>query len=384
MSHVIEVNRIEDLAGFRLLWDSLLGETRRATFFQSLEWLQTYWRHYGRRQKLRALIVCGAEKPIGVLPLCVRTEWYKVGPMRVLTYPLHDWGTFYGPIGPNPTATLLVGMRHLRESPRDWDLVDLRWTDAAGVDNGRTARALRSQGFGAHQAPWVSTAVVNLAEGWDDYFTSRTSKWRTNYRRNERRLQDAGHVEHIHYRPQGAACGDGDPRWDLYDACEEVAGRSWQGASRDGTTLSHESVRPFLRDAHERAAAKGMVDLHLLNLDGRPIAFAYNYHRDGSVFGLRSGFDASGAPDGAGNVMYMRAIRGCAELGDTRYELGPGSFAAKRHILTHTETSYRLTHFPLLDVRAQALRLKRWIKSRRVEPTKLVEKTNKKSRIRVG
>ena len=91
-------------------------------------------------------------------------------------------------------------------------------------------------------------------------------------------MAERGAVTFVRYRPEGKRFDDGDPRWDLYDACEAIARRSWQGGATDGTTLSHSSVREFLRDAHETAAAAGGLDLNLLLVGGRAAAFAYNYH----------------------------------------------------------------------------------------------------------
>ena len=130
MSEVIEVNRIEDLEAYRLLWNALLPRTPGASFFQSLDWLTAYWHHFGQNQKLRVLIVHSGGRPIGIVPLTVIREFKKVGPVRVLTYPLHDWGSFYGPIGPEPAATLAAAMGHIRRTARDWDLIDLRWDRA--------------------------------------------------------------------------------------------------------------------------------------------------------------------------------------------------------------------------------------------------------------
>ncbi len=145
MARVTEINSLEELAGRRLLWDLLLSQTRAATFFQSLDWITAYWRHYGERQRLRVLIVEAANRPIGILPLTVISEPTRLGPIRVLTYPLDGWGTFFGPIGPNPTATLVAGLRHVQATQQDWDLVDLRWIDTRGSDAGRTDAALRSR-----------------------------------------------------------------------------------------------------------------------------------------------------------------------------------------------------------------------------------------------
>lgn len=140
MIDVEEINDPEQLTDRRLLWNALFPQTPGATFFQSLDWLEVYCRHFAAAQRLRVLVVSADGRPVGILPLVVQTERTRLGRVRTLTYPLHDWGTFYGPIGPNPTATLLAGLRHVRRTPRNWDMLDLRWVDVDGCDRGRTER----------------------------------------------------------------------------------------------------------------------------------------------------------------------------------------------------------------------------------------------------
>jgi len=360
MPSVIEVTNLDDLAGFRLLWNALLSQTPGATFFQSLDWLDSYWRHFGDGQKLRVLIVSAGGEPVGILPLIHRTEPTRVGPVCVLTYPLDDWGSFYGPIGPNPTATLLAGLQHLRAMPRDWDLLDFRWVDPR-FDRGRTTSAMQATGFWPGNQSWACSSVVDLSAGWEDYWKSRTRKWRHNVSRLHRRLAERGRVSYVRHRPEGRAAGDDDPRWDLYDACVEIARQSWQGASTTGTTLSHESVFSFLRDSHAQAAKAGGVDLNLLLVDDRPVAFAYNYVYRGSVFGLRKGFSPDWADVGPGTVLQYLALEDSSRRGDWLYDLGPGSLEIKEPWQTGTVTSTRHTHYPAAP-RAQVLRLKHWLR----------------------
>ncbi len=169
MIHVTEINTPLELAGLRAIWSDLLAATPGGTFFQSHEWLETYWHYFGyavaegvgstsvsggaeetdgetiassgRPERLRVLLVETDGEPLGILPLVVSSEPYRVGTVRVLGYPLAGWGSFYGPIGPHPAATLQAGLEHIRSTPRDWDLVDLRWVDANGVDQGQMAQA---------------------------------------------------------------------------------------------------------------------------------------------------------------------------------------------------------------------------------------------------
>ena len=161
MIEVQEFNQIDALAGFRSAWRELLAQTAAASFFQSLEWLECYWRHFGGDQKLRVLVASDCRQPVGILPLVVRPETTRVGRLRILTYPLHDWATFYGPIGPCATTTLTAGLRHVRATPRDWDVMDLRWIDADGGDLGRTDRAMAQAGFPPHKQKWDRTRWLN-------------------------------------------------------------------------------------------------------------------------------------------------------------------------------------------------------------------------------
>ena len=360
MSNVVEINHIDALEEYRLPWQALLGQTRGGSFFQSLDWLQCYWRHYGEGQRLRVLIVLDGRRPVGIVPLAVVREQTGVGPMRVLTYPLHGWGWFYGPIGPNPTAALTLAMKHVAATERDWDMCDLRWVDNDRIDHGRTQGAMDAAGLTATKQVWKSTAVVTNSCGWDEYFASRTTKHRGNVRRYEKRVAKLGSIDFERYRPLGSAHGEDDPRWDLYDACLEVAERSWQSQSQTGTTICHESVRDFLRESYALAVSNGMADVCLLRLDGRPIAFSYNYVHDGYVAGLRFGFDAGLAKSGVGNVMYHRMLRDSFDRGDRVFDLGVGSLAAKRVWQTDLVNSYRYTHYPAACPRSQLLRLKHW------------------------
>ncbi len=363
MPEVVEINDIDELEHYWLIWNALLAETPGASFFHSLDWLTTYWRHFGHRQKLRVLVVYSRGIPVGIVPLTVIRERTRVGRIRTLTYPLHDWGSFYGPIGPNPTATLTAAMQYLREIHRDWDLLDLRWIDRERHDVGRTRNAMRHAGWQGCESIWKETAVIDMTQSWEDYFASRTSKFRNNVRRAGKRVCEAGKVSFERHRPLSAADGDGDPRWDLYEQCIEVARQSWQGSSTNGTTLSHDSVSKFFHEAHALAAKAGAVDLCLLRLNGQPVAFAYNYHCDGRVFGLRAGYDARSAPPGMGTVLFQHVFQDSFERGDHLFDMASGSEKAKRSWMTHIERSYRYTHYNATP-RVQMLRLKHWLRRR--------------------
>jgi CelD/BcsL family acetyltransferase involved in cellulose biosynthesis len=216
-------------------------------------------------------------------------------------------------------------------------------------------------GLDARCGIWHRTALVDMRGTWDEYFAGRNGKFRNNVRRQQRKVAQLGNAVYLRCRPLGEAAGDGDPRLHLYDACVDLARRSWQGSSTSGTTLSHASVAGFLREVHVLAARAGAVDMNLLELDGRPVAFAYNYCWQGRVFGLRAGYDPAAADAGVGTVLFAQMLRDSFERGDERLDLGTGYLEGKRHWLTRVADCCRVTHYPISEPRVQLLRVKHWL-----------------------
>lgn len=358
MWHVLELNEIGDVTDFREDWNRLLAVTPGGNFFQSLNWLQVYWQHFRDKQWLRVLIVRDGDRVTGIVPLCIQKLKTKFGSCRVLTYPFDDWGSFYGPISADPEKTLTAALNYIKESSQqNWDLIDLRNVDVDGFDGGVTERAFEAANMTFKKSGWNQTAYVDLDQQWDDYLAARSGKARQTYLRSERRVKDQGEIEYLRYRPRGEGFDETDPRWDLYDLCEEIARKSWQGASTTGTTLSHEKVAQYFRDTHESAVRFGAMDLNMLFVGGQPAAFNYNYVYQGLVYSLRMGFDPGVSNKGLGRLLMGRMLRDSMERGDRIYDIGPGSLDAKKYWYTSVESSYRYTHYSTVSKMAKVLQL---------------------------
>ena len=373
MAAVVEVNSLDQLQSYRLLWKSLFPRTPKASFFHTFEWLETYWKHFGDERRMRVLVVFGANGPLGIVPFCVQRERYHVGSVNVLTYPMSDWGLWYGPIGPNPAATMLMAVRHLQQTPRDWDLIDLRWTPPSSAVSRSIVASFRSVGWAACVDDYQQTSNIELSGyDWESFFESRSKKWRHETRRQRRVLEREGGVVYQRHRPAGAAHGDDDPNWEFYDKCLEVSRRSWQATSQDGNTLCHGHVQPFLRDCHAVAAKLGMLDMTLLTIGEVPTAFQYNYHYDGRVFGLRMGYDHRYSKLCTGSVLFNHSLEDSFSRGDQLLELGIGDSRLKQRVRTQVETSQRICYYPWSNWRSRGVRLTRLLKSRKAESSKAV------------
>ena len=267
------------------------------------------------------------DEPVGILPLVVRPEETRVGRVRVMTYPLHDWASFFSPIGSSPATILAAGLQHVRRTPRDWDLLDLRWIDAGEAGLGDAQQAMREAGFRPFEQKWDRTSLVELSSSWQSYWQGREPRFRKNINRQERCMTKAGKVEFVRFRAEPGS-GD-DARWEHYDACVALAKISWQGTGGDRTNLCHAEVENYFREAHAAAVKLGAADINLLYFDGQPAAFAYNYCWHGAVYGLRKGFDQQFGRLRPGLVLQKLMLEDGVQRGDRLYDLGTGSHHAK-------------------------------------------------------
>lgn len=343
MIAIAELTSIEQLSSMRLLWRALLGKTRGATFFQSAEWLEAWWRYSGEGQSLKVLCIGVGGKTIGMVPLTVRRETTDVGRLRTLNYPLDDWGTFYGPVGANPTAALYAAMRHLQQSPRDWDLIDLRHVDEARLDQGRTANALRMSGLSALEQTWAELPAIRLDQ-WD---AGEVFARHSQLRRAEHQLSNRGRLISIRHRPAGNDLGPAEMRRDLLDDCLKLL--------RDRP----ENERQLIADAYHAAALAAMVELNLVYLNGRPAACAINFVNQGEVDVFAAAVDPELAP-AATDVLRGRMLLDAMDLGDTVFRFSPRTAWLAEGWSNATLTSGRHTHFASVGLRAQLLRLNQW------------------------
>lgn len=363
MAEVVEINDLETLESYSQAWNDLLPQTPRASFFHTYEWFVTFWNHYGKNRRMRVLVVRSGETVIGIVPLCVQIEPCRLSKLQVLTYPLSDWGMWYGPLGANQSTTMFMALQHLRSTPRDWDMIEFRWTSAGLNDYDATGRAMSAVSWKPARQIYQQTSLIQFTDStWDQYFKSLDKKWRHEVRRQSRNLEYQGEVEFVRHRPQATACGDGDPRWDLFNECVEVSKSSWQAESCNGNTISHSHVLPFIRDCHAEAARLGMLDVTMLRVSGRPVAFQYNYHREGQVFGLRMGYARKARYWGVGKILLSRIIQDCFDRQDKVLDMGIGEFDFKSRFRTDIEKSYSYSYFPWTAWRSQTVRMSRWIR----------------------
>lgn len=384
MNSVEIIEQTTDLSPLREDWSRLLAVTPHASFFQSLDWLETRWKHrLPTDAALQVAVIRENGDVTGIVPLCVQKKATPLGDIRKLRFPIDNWGSFYGAVGANPEEAMSRVAAYLNStassSATAFDLLEFTNLPDYQSSKGEPSESPEPC-LSPDSGNWITSecshvAMLYLEGDWNSYWESRRAQKnrRRNVERCERRLSELGQLEYLRFRP---APGE-DPRWDLYDACEALASKSWQDSLVDGNTLHHEDVRPFLRDVHLAAVQSGHCDLNLLTLDQTPIAFSYGYHFQGYVDLMKVGFDPELAKFAPGNALWTRLIQDSYERGDQVLDFGPSCLDYKKFWMTALETSYQSVHYSKTPA-GRAFQLARTFKAKL--PMKSADHTNEEAK----
>ncbi|WP_298868332.1 hypothetical protein [uncultured Gimesia sp.] len=361
MITVAEVNDIDRLDNFRLAWRSLLGKTKGVTFAHSPEWLEHYWEHFGEGLKLRVLFITLGNKIIGIVPLVVKPVQTKMGTMRVLTNPLDGWGAFYGQIGPNPAATMVTAMRHIKTSKRDWDLIDFRYIDQEGHDRKRTSNAFKSVGFQGSRAVWRHLPMINTLEtNWNSYLESRTEQTKQRIETAEQILAEAGHVSFYRSRLEDPSAPGWSPRWDLWSEFEQMDFTLGNQTTLAGGHYSQSRKLAFLKEIHAPAVRQGMARIDALFINHSLAVCAYGLqHAEGTDYLALGHRDQ--VPQEIVTALIARMIQQSINDGEQALNLASISPQLANEWKNQNKNSYRCSHFPITVPRSQVLRVNRWM-----------------------
>jgi CelD/BcsL family acetyltransferase involved in cellulose biosynthesis len=172
----------------------------------------------------------------------------------------------------------------------------------------------------AHDAGWrtfertlLRSPYIDLSGGWEAFEQVLGSSANKAMRRRRRRLAELGAVT------LEAADGS-DGLDDRYDQLVRLEGMGWKGEQETAIGSRPETLR-FYRDVAEWAAQRGWLRIHLLRLDGTPIAAAFGLRAHGVHASMKIGHDPAHQKLAPGVMLMHDVIREACDEGLRTVEL---------------------------------------------------------------
>jgi CelD/BcsL family acetyltransferase involved in cellulose biosynthesis len=251
-------------------WDALVDRAGTGPFSRP-GWFEAWWQAFGSGRLEIASLTRDGELA-AVLPLCRR-----LGTRRSLT----NWHTpeFAVPaVDAIARAELLGGLVERARVPLLLTLLTAGEPDAQALEDAAGAAGAAVLAHTVEHSPYVP-----IEGEWEDYLQSLPRRMRSELRRRRRRLEERGTLE------LEIATGDAGLA-ELLDEGFAVETSGWK--ARTGTAIvSRPDTLAFYTGVARWAAARGILRLAFLRLDGRPLAFHFTIEDRGVAYQLKGGYD---------------------------------------------------------------------------------------------
>jgi hypothetical protein len=293
--HFRLLGSIDDLRRHAAAWDDLWRRTESTMPTAQAELIAQWVEHFAADERFAAIVVQDSQRMVAALPLV----GYTVGRvLKVGRLPSNCWspgGDLLVDAEADPAAVLKVLVQGLPELP--WPLL---WLDEVEW-NGPLWYQFRQAAWHAdcdysthHQ---FDVGVIDIDDDWPAY----EARWSGNHRRSVRvglrRLQEQGEVQFEAVRDVSPEKLETLLRWGF-----EVEHRSWKGPAGTSVLSTPGMFDFFVRQARV-LAEQGHLQLYLLRLDDRPIAFEYCYGSQGVCYSHKLGYDEQFARCAPGLVL---------------------------------------------------------------------------------
>lgn len=286
------------------VWPALAE--RSGNMFASWEWVSTWWHHFGgERALLGALARRGDGEPVAILPLYEFTR----RPLRILRFLGHGPGDWLGPIhAPEDSEVASAALESMLAITRsDLLLAERLRADLEGIKAGTV---LRREGF---------PMLPFRGRTWDQVLEGRSSNFRQQVRRRERRLARSHTLEYrLCTEPQRL---DAD-----LDLLFRLHGARWSTGDSSAFAGAREA---FHRDFARLALERGWLRLWIMELDGVAVAAWYGFRYAGVEWYYQAGRDPARDADSVGFVLLCHTIRAACEDGAAGYWFLRGGEAYK-------------------------------------------------------
>jgi CelD/BcsL family acetyltransferase involved in cellulose biosynthesis len=277
-------------------WDALADRTGSAPWARP-GWVDAWWRAFGAGE-LEILTTRSGDELTGVLPVVRRNG-------RVAA--AANW---HSPEAPAVTADADAAAELGRQLFGKARSVTLRPAPDAQLEALRSAAL--AAGYSVLERPDERSPYVELSGSFDDYLATLDRHHVKETLRRRRRLEELGVVEF--------SVEDGSERLDaLLAEGWPVEASGWKRES--GTAIdSQPDTLGFYTEVARWAAARGILRLAFLRLDGRAIGFELALEENSVYAILKGGFDIELRKYGPGGLITRDQLARAFELGLTRYE----------------------------------------------------------------
>ncbi len=313
MVNIEAIESPDGLIKLEQIWNSLLAKTNIEHPFLTFEWISCWWKSYGDGDKPLVLVAREEGEVVGIVPLMKTMIVHRGFRLKAITFIANYHTNRAGFIlNKNKKETLSAMLEYIRKTHSYADLYLIRYLEKGSDDEILLSNVLKEMQMGYITMPCLLSPYVKIDQCWDNYFQVRSSNFREKYKRLNNRFKKMGNFEILKYTNA-----------EIEKAINEllcVSKKTWQ-YDNGSAIASKDANIAFYSSFAKSAAIHEWLNLWILKISGKPIAFIYNLVYKGKLFLIKLGYDKEYAKDSPGDFLNGIVLKDCFERGISEYEL---------------------------------------------------------------
>ncbi|MDP8229683.1 MAG: GNAT family N-acetyltransferase [Candidatus Gorgyraea atricola] len=320
-------------------WDELVSRSNADNIFLTYDWIDGVIRHFYKDASLLILNVFDDEKLVGIAPLVIRKYRYFGLQVKAVCF----IGTIYSDRmdfimdGDGKKALGLI-LDYLETIKEEWDFIDLQEI-LDGTGTSETIETwLKDKRYMNILGPSSKVFFMDL-NGKDR--DAKQKKFSKKFNREFKQAKNRGLGLELDFKRQRDKIAE--PGRFFSDICR-VEGDSWQGKEKKGI-FSKQATRDFHKEMFSVFAEKGWVDLSILKLDGRTIAYMYDYCYGKMIYSYNASFDRRYSCFSPGTMLMLWILKDSIERGIPELDFLRGEEGWKKNLTKTFKTHNRIRIF---------------------------------------
>jgi len=295
------------------VWERLRQQAPTESLFLTPEWLQTWTRVLGDGRSV-VLGVAGRDGVQALAPLQRVTLPGGLTALRPLGQGVSDYLDLLLPPEQDARRTCLETLVDgLVERAAYWDVLDLRSLPAESPTVADLAAVAAERGLRCVALPGYARPGITLDGTWDEYLKTRPGRFRYNLRSRLRRLGERGQVR---FR----AVKRPDEVEPALVALTRLHAERWSGQHTSTIFSASATGQRFYVEACRRYQKRGLLDLMLLEVDGKPVAGSLGFRDRGTYYYYLPAWDPSRAPFAPSSLLLAHLVERAFKLGLRRFD----------------------------------------------------------------
>lgn len=350
----LSITKIDDFSHLLTIkdqWNVALHRSDSDNPFLTFEWLSSWWSHFSDGGKLFVLIAKDEDRIIAIAPLMI----IRKGIFRVLQFigtGRSDYLDFM--IAEKRQESLQSIFRYIHDAKKYWDIMYFRDISSDSQNLEFIKSAIGHTGMASGEIVGTMAPYMPKNGNWDNYLASKSSKFRNNMRRIEKKLEKAGEFR--------ITCKNTVTSEDV-DAMHKIEERSWK-TDAGSPRLGNQKACKFFTEVLEKFSNNSWLDLWFLCLNQEPIAYSVNFAYRNKIFNYNVAYVSEHRNLYPGKALTVKTLEDAFNRNMTEYDFLRGNEAYKSDWTSQKRDLYYLAAYrkSLYSMMAYMLIIKlRWL-----------------------